>query len=440
MTLSEALGYATDTAQFVTGKVLEKSGELFKTCFGDSPAFFIADENTYKAAGFDAERAFLNAGLTLRKTYLFPGSPPVSCEYENARLLAEIITSIDAIPVAVGSGTINDLVKVAAYETGIRYMNIATAASVDGFSAPGASMIRNGFKNSIYCLAPLAIVADRRVLTSAPAEMAASGYADLAGKYTAGADWLIADALGEEPVDSVAWRMVHEELDFQLEDPAGVSARREDALEKLFFGLTMSGLAMQYLKRSRPASGLEHAMSHIWEMEGVKYKDLPVSHGFKVAIGTLASAALTECIFERDPKNLKEKAKESWVPLTEIVRNIRSYFDEPLHEAVIAESRAKHLSREKHAARVTRIIERWDQIRTAVFKKLPAYKDLRQKLRAAGAPVIPGEIGIDRVRVAETYRKASYIRNRYTNIDLALDLGILDECVDEIMKSDTYLR
>ena len=58
------------------------------------------------------------------------------------------------------------------------------------------------------CPAPLALVADLDVLGAAPAGMTASGYGDLLGKVTAGADWLVADALGVEPIDATVWSLV----------------------------------------------------------------------------------------------------------------------------------------------------------------------------------------------------------------------------------------
>jgi glycerol-1-phosphate dehydrogenase [NAD(P)+] len=42
--------------------------------------------------------------------------------------------------------------------------------------------------------------------------MTASGYADLVCKVTAGADWMVADALGTERIHPRAWSLVHDNL------------------------------------------------------------------------------------------------------------------------------------------------------------------------------------------------------------------------------------
>src|SRR4029453_7065088 len=123
----------------------------------------------------------------------------------------------DAVPVAVGSGSLNDIVKRAAHEAGRPYLGVATAASMDGYTAFGAAITRAGYKQTMTCpaprplvaaRAPRALVADLEVLAGAPADMTASGYGDLLGKVTAGADWLVADALGIEPVDPKVWELV----------------------------------------------------------------------------------------------------------------------------------------------------------------------------------------------------------------------------------------
>jgi hypothetical protein len=79
-------------------------------------------------------------------------------------------------------------------------------------------------------------------------------------------------------------------------------------MEHLIEGLVMSGLGMQSYQSSRTASGAEHQFSHLWEMEGLGHgeatKGPPLSHGFKVGVGSVAIAALYERILERDLGNL----------------------------------------------------------------------------------------------------------------------------------------
>ena len=101
--------------------------------------------------------------------------------------MQEALGSVEAIPVAVGSGTINDLTKLAAHRLGRPYLVVATAASMDGYTAYGASITANGSKQTFDCPAPRAVLADLEVIAGAPGGMNASGYADLLAKNVAGA-------------------------------------------------------------------------------------------------------------------------------------------------------------------------------------------------------------------------------------------------------------
>ena len=60
----------------------------------------------------------------------------------------------------------------------------------------------------------------------------------------------------------------------------------EEACEKLMYALILSGLAMQMVGNSRPASGAEHHLSHLWEME-VVCGHLDALHGEKVSVGMM---------------------------------------------------------------------------------------------------------------------------------------------------------
>ena len=441
MKLQEALGHVSDTAYFAAGDVLETAGDVFRRFFGDGTGFLVADENTYGVAGERLEQHLRAAGVSLGNPYIFPGKPVLQCNYTISEELVPLLKARGGTPIAVGSGTLNDLVKVAAFEAGVKYMVAATAASVDGYSAPGASIVKNGFKNSIYCHAPYVILADTNVLKAAPHAMTSAGYADLSSKYTAGADWIIADALGIDPIDDISYRMVQEDLDSWLIDPDGVKQNRPKAFENLFTGLTMTGLAMQKLRKSRPASGAEHLMSHIWEMRHLEFNGTPVSHGFKVAIATLAMTALMERIFSRKPEefNLMElKARRpAWEAIEE---SIRSDFPEQLTGSVLAESKAKYISGDAYTGRLNCITAKWHAMKFGTADRLLPYQELLDRFSRAGAPVTPRAIGLSIEEVCATYRLASMIRNRYTSIDLAVELGILDQCADEIKTSSTYLR
>ena len=300
--IGAALRDATDTGQVAIGHgALGSVAEVFGRGFGDRPAVVVADATTWRVAGEQVQRELEAAGQATRGPYRFPPDTFVAADYENVERLSPALAGHDAIPVAVGSGSLNDIVKRAAHEAGRPYLSVATAASMDGYTAFGAAITKDGFKQTMTCPAPRAVVADLEVLAGAPAAMTASGYGDLLGKVTAGADWLVADALGVEPVDPGVWELVQGPLREAVGRPEALAAGDRGALERLVEGLVMSGLAMQAHASSRPASGAEHQFSHLWEMQGAGARPAAaVPHGFKVGVGTVAIAALYERLLERD--------------------------------------------------------------------------------------------------------------------------------------------
>jgi len=441
--IAAALEAATDTDEFVVGaRVLAQIPAVFRRVFGSSRAMIVADENTWKAAGGGGDAAFEAAGIVRADPIVFPGRPILMPDYRHIIVIREKTRKTGAIPVAVGAGTINDLAKRAAHEAGTRYMNVTTAASVDGFTAFGAAIVKGEFKQTLECAAPAAIVADIDVLRAAPPAMTAAGYADLVSEVTAGADWIIADALGVEPIHKVAWDIVQTELRRWISRPAELRAGDPGAFEDLFEGLSMNGFAMQAMRSSRPASGTEHLFSHIWEMEHLEVGGELVSHGFKVAIGTLAATALMERVFARDIRELDIRRRSSaWLSWEERETEARRAFaSSPILEDVLAACRAKWIERDVLAGRLECLAEGWPSLRQGVLRQLLPYAELARMFEQAGVPTRPEQAGLTRERVRATFAPANMIRTRYTALDLAYEAGWLEGCLDEIFASRRYLR
>jgi glycerol-1-phosphate dehydrogenase [NAD(P)+] len=420
--VASALANASDTDELLIGAgAVSRVDEVYRTVFGDHKAVVVADENTYAVAGRAAHERLEAAGIEQEKPYIFPGKPVLHGEYEHIQTLIDSIKQHDAIVVAVGSGSLNDIAKRASYEVERRYMCIATAASMDGYTAFGAAISVEGYKQTLTCPAPKAVIGDLDVLTRAPNDMTASGYADLLGKVTAGADWIMADELGVEPIDPDVWALVQHPLREWTARPAELVAGDADAMNSLIEGLIMSGLAMQAAASSRPASGAEHQFSHLWEMEGLGYHDdPPLSHGFKVGLGSIAMAALYEVVLARDYGSLDvDAAVAAWPSADE-------------QEAAVKENLAKYVEPDELRARLTVLRDNWPKIRDRAAEQLMPAAELRELLRQAGCPTSPAEIGLDGQRFKQTYVRSQMIRRRYTLLDVTKQTGTLEECVEEL--------
>jgi len=439
--IDAALREASDTRRVVIGAgALDAVESTFAQCFENAPVVVIADENTFAVAGQAIHERLRAAGRALEPAIVFPRTPTLYADFEHVLALEERLRTFDAIPLVVGSGTLNDITKLAAHRAGRQYMCVGTAASMDGYTAFGAAITKDGFKQTMACPAPRALLADLDVLAGAPSQMNATGYGDLLGKVTAGADWILADALEIEPIDPRAWPLVQDSLRDWTARPDLLHDGDRQTIAHLFEGLIMAGVAMQISASSRPASGSEHRFSHLWEMQALGHGHPAIPHGFKVGIGSIAAAALYERLLTRDMRALDLNALcRAWPSRAEVERRVRQGHDIPqLAENAVAESLDKYITPKQLRARLTLIQARWPTIRAKLEAQLMPADQLRELLTSAGCPTDPAEIGITIAQLRESYWLARTIRSRYTMLDLVNETGLLDACVAELFAPGGY--
>lgn len=452
MKLTEILSLVNDTDELVIGNgVINTCSDFLYKYWPGYSAMIVADTNTWKTAGDKLLKQFSDSGIEITEPLVFETPPFLHAYYENVEIILKKAESAEKpVLVALGSGTINDLVKRAAFETGTPYLCIGTAASMDGYCSSGAALSKNGRKQTMECGAPKVIIADTDILATAPFTASAAGYGDLASKLTAGADWLIADLTGDDPIDKDVWNIVQPNLDKWLSSPEKLAAGDAEALAGVFEGLNYSGLAMQTLgisraasNASRAASGAEHMFSHIWEMSGHLGADgNPTSHGFQVSIGILCVCALMDEVFKLDAGDIDiesaVQAYPDWAQrAAEIEANMRML---PSWEEYLGICREKHLTKEQLNLKLIKLKKNWPQLKLKVKERLPEYSEMHKLLKAAGCPVKPDDINLKRQDAVSAYAKAQCMRNRYTVLDLAYELGVFSRYIEKIESSEFYLR
>lgn len=434
ITIAEALHVARDTRRLELGPgVLPQTSRVFREQFGDRPTVLIADTNTMAAAGQEVQRAFKATGQAVLEPFVF-SDPALYAEHRFVEQLESSLRQHSAIPVAVGSGTINDLTKLAAHRTGRPYVCFATAASMDGYSAYGASITFQGSKQTFNCPAPEVVVADLEIIRTAPRMMSGWGYADLLAKVPAGADWILADALGEEAINALSWGIVQSRLRDAVADPAGVSRQDTKAIGHLVEGLILGGFAMQATQSSRPASGAEHQFSHLWDMQHHTHNGKAPSHGLKVGIGTLAVTALYECMLSEPMQELDvDAAVSKWVGQDVWLQRAHALFPaDDLRAVAVKEVAAKYKPAEQIRQQLTELKSIWPSVVQALREQLLPCAVLKEMLSLAGAVTEPEGIGISRQRLRESFWLAFFIRRRFTILDVAVRTGLMDFWLDRI--------
>ncbi|MBR0393909.1 MAG: sn-glycerol-1-phosphate dehydrogenase [Alistipes sp.] len=433
--VESALQRTTDTKDLIIGAgVVSRTAEMFKKLFPEQKAIIVADLNTWEVAGKAVYASLVEGGVAQEEPFIFTNED-LYAEWQHVESLKARLEQTEAIAIAVGSGVMNDLTKYVSFLLSRKYMCVGTAASMDGYTAYGSSITKDGNKQTFDCPAPYGFVMDPVIAADAPKELAASGYADLIAKIPAAADWLLADVTGNEKVDEFAWNLVQDGLRESLSAPAAVHAGDLKMTEALAEGLLMSGFAMQAIQSSRPASGTEHQFSHCWDMEDLCFEGKHVSHGFKVGIGTLASTASLEFLLEKDIENLDvDKCVEAWKSWEGQEAEIREVFaGMPGHLARgLKEARGKYVDKEGLRQQLEALKAAWPTLKHQIREQIIPFSEVHENLRLVGAPYEPEHIGVTRERMRKTFSYIPYMRSRFTNIDVVYRCGFMQELTDRL--------
>jgi glycerol-1-phosphate dehydrogenase [NAD(P)+] len=208
--------------------------------------------------------------------------------------------------ITVGSGTITDIGKAAASD-GAPLVAVQTATSVNGYADPFSVLLRHGVKRTTPSRWPDALVIDPAVLRGAPPELNRAGAGDLMAMFTATADWYLASVAGlapgpdPRPADPpyhpaiAALALARGPRLLALAPLLRADARepgRPDpaSLAELADMLTVSGVAMGVAGSTAPASGMEHAISHLLEMAATGRGQRASFHGAQVGVASIVAA------------------------------------------------------------------------------------------------------------------------------------------------------
>ncbi len=247
-------------------------------------AVIVADPHTFDAWGEMHIRSLCEA---MRATlHLLPINPEASLVLSES-----VLETISEAPfaLAIGSGTINDIVKYAAHSASIPYGIVATAPSMNGYSSANASLVDGGHKQSCPATAPAEIYVDLEVMATAPARMIAAGIGDVLCRSTVEADWRLAQVKGKADYNSAIMEPLRAAEDVLLESIAYIKERDTGAIRMLWNALLAGGDAMRLHGSSMPASQGEHMIAHAMEAQ---HGPSGFFHGEEIAVTTLIMSKL----------------------------------------------------------------------------------------------------------------------------------------------------
>ena len=392
---------------------------ILREVAGATTALVVADCRTWQAAG-ERVHAGLASMVAADRVILADGADgQVHASVEAVDRLAAAAGDRYDLYVAVGSGTVNDLTKALAHRRGRPYIVVATAASMNGYTSSIVALLDRGLKTTGAATPPLAVIADVEVLAAAPLELSLAGLGDLVSKPYCGCDWWIASLLRGESYCPQPQRILGAAFDRSLAALPRLADRDPAAVALLAELLILSGLTMTIAGSSSPASGGEHLLSHYWDM--IRSRDgRPLGlHGAQVGVASLAMDALYARILDAD----FARARFLPSPGGGAEDELRAAFGS-LAEAVLPQWRAKLARRSERDLELLAAHEA--AIKAEIAKVLTTGREVRAALAGAGAPLWAADLGITRTELAAAIRWGRAIRDRFTVLDVAAELGLLE--------------
>jgi glycerol-1-phosphate dehydrogenase [NAD(P)+] len=202
----------------------------------------------------------------------------------------------------VGGGTIIDAAKVSSCSRSIPFISVPTSVSHDGIASPLASIKGSGKPFSILAQAPLAIIADTRIIAKAPSRSIVSGCGDVIAKFTAVRDWKLARDEKGEYYGGYSASLALMSARIVTENAELIARRKDEGLRVLLEALISCGVAMSIAGSSRPCSGSEHLFSHALDMINSNH----AMHGEQCGVGSIMMAYLYRANWQRIRKTLKQ--------------------------------------------------------------------------------------------------------------------------------------
>lgn len=353
----------------------------------------IYDENTFNAVRDRRPKTDFSIVLSPKNLH---------ADEKACAIVLERLSPKTELLVAVGSGTVHDVTRYCANQKGIPFVACPTAASVDGFCSSVAAMTWEGFKKTMPGVAPKIVLADVDIIANAPMRLTNSGFGDMVGKYIALSDWKIANAITGEFLCEEIYSLMMKATETAVLCADGLAVREKKAIEQLMAGLILSGLAMQMMGNSRPASGAEHHISHLIEMqpEGLGVSSTAL-HGEKVGVATLL---LSEEYHRLSNENIVWKDYN-----TMSNEEIERVFGKRLKDSVIQEN-------EKDCAfgiKASDITANMEKIRK-IIAKIPKREELLRIYEKLGAMKSLSDLGVDEKYKEELFFYSPTVRNRLT--------------------------
>lgn len=403
--------FVTEVAEIGHG-VKERAGKILADAGFPKKVLIVSDDNAMRAA--DGLLSVLEAAGFEMKKLVYKNM--MYAKIEQVREVEALLGDVDGV-IAVGTGSVDEICRVASFNQKKKFAIFATAPSMDGFASDSAPIIKNNFKTSVYVEQPMAILADTEILAKAPTELKAAGFGDMVAKYIGIFDWRLSHMLTDEYYCPAVAEITMQGVNKIMALADKVTGEDEEAAGNIMEGLILSGLGMKLAGCSRPASGAEHVVSHYWECYKLARGIWPEFHGKKVGVATVLINRIYHNIADRVPEI-------DPIPDPTDMEEVKAAFD-PSQVDEVVRLNTPAITADIDLARLKRI---WPDVRKMINEILPSDEKLMRLMKAAGAVTEPADVHVTPELMEKGLKYHSYMRKRIllTRLLPMMQLDIMD--------------
>lgn len=371
----------------------------------------VADAATFAALGNRVAKALVGWDVTV----ILLDDPHADMAHIAA--LRQRLTGFDGA-IAVGSGTVNDLVKYVVAEDKRPYCVFGTAASMNGYTSSTASItLDSGLKVSLPSIAPRGFFVDLGVAAAAPQRLAAAGFGDCLARSVAQIDWWVSHRLLGTDYQQVPYTIQEADERELNKRAAGIAAGDVEAIGYLYRVLTLCGLGIAFTGVSHHGSMGEHQISHYIDcFAGDRHPG--TLHGEQVGVASLTMARLQQRILATDtPPTVRPTRIDEAGMVWRMGPEIAAQCLEEYRKKALDQAGADRLN--------ARMREIWPQLRQECLGFAIPADEMKRLLRAAGGATTAAELGVPVDFYREAVLHCREMRNRFSVLDIADDAGLL---------------
>ena len=352
----------------------------------------------------------------------------------DERACGEVLLTMQAeteFLVSVGSGSITDTTRIVAMRTGKRFVCVGTAPSMDGYTSVVAPLLLRGVKIHRAAVCPEIIVCDLAVMRSAPLKMVISGVGDVLGKYIAHVDWRIGQIINGETYCPVCGQIVTDAVNRLIDNIEAIRQRSEAGIRILIEALLLAGVTIMIIGHTRAVASIEHNIVHYWDMMKLLDQQKQPAHGTAVGVSTLLVWPIylrfaREDLMKLNLDDIKQRRmsreqREQWL--------LDSYQEIAARE-IMRENQGDFLEWPEQERRIRTAQMRFGEL-AAVIAQLPALERIHKAMQVLGAPMRPGEMGIEPPLLNRSMHAAKDYRTRYGLFKLLDECGLLQQYLAE---------